>query len=114
MSFNRKISIIQIVIYLIFAYRLSLISFPLVVLSPFILIVIMKVVQLATDKRKFVWVGAALNVAFTVHTAVYSNRMYYFAMFDKKDCALVLAMTIVVSILSIVLDIVVAKKSKSP
>ena len=114
MSFNRKISIIQIVIYLVFAYRLSLISFPLVVLSPFILIVIMKVVQLVTDKRKFVWVWAALNVAFIVHTAVYSNRMYYFAMFDKKDCALVLAMTIVVSILSIVLDIVAAKKSKSP
>ena len=114
MSINRKISIIQIIIYLIFAYRLSLKSHVMVVLSPFILIVIMKVVQIATDKWKFVWVGTALNVAFTIHAAFYSNRLYWVQMFDEKDCVLVIATTIAVSILSIVLDIITAKKSKVP
>ena len=113
MSYNRKISIIQIVMYLILAYFILRIHSRIVVFSPFVLMLLIKVFQIATNKWKLAWGSVIFNIVFVLFTAVNLNRLWYIAVMSVEDCVAVFAVTIFAVVISVVLDVVTVVKGKN-
>ena len=113
MSFNRKISIIQIGMYLILAYCVSRIHLQIVVFSPLALMLLMKVFQIATNKWKLALGNVGLNVVLILSTAVNLNSLWYWDMILSETWVVVFVVTSIVSIISAILDIVTVIKEKN-
>ena len=113
MSFNRKISIIQIGMYLILAYCVSRIHLQIIVFSPLALMLLIKVFQIATNKWKLALGNVGLNVVLILSTAVNLNSLWYWDMILSETWVVVFVVTSIVSIISAILDIVTVIKEKN-